>query len=141
MEWKDEYSVGIHEIDEQHKTLTGCISIIEQAVARYDRQSADAAVVRLDDLTRTHFMLEESLMRIHDYPRLEEHTDQHKQFSLHLSTLQEPFLTTDVFQGRIESLRAWWDEHVQKHDKGYALHFLKYAALGKSSSPTAMNAL
>jgi len=132
MEWKKEYSVGIREIDEQHKTLIECISSIEQAVAQYDRQSADAALVRLADLAQAHFALEESLMRILDYPRLEEHADDHKQFSVHLKTLQEPFLTTDVFRERVESLDAWWDRHVQKHDKSYALHFLKFTALGKS---------
>ena len=132
MEWKKEYSVGIHEIDEQHKTLTECISGIQQAVARYDRQSADAALARLADLAQFHFTVEESLMRIHDYPRLEEHADDHKQFSVRLRAPQEPFLTTDVFRERIDFLHAWWDRHVQKHDKSYALHFLKYTALGKS---------
>src|ERR1039457_4142505 len=102
MEWKDEYSVGIHEIEEQHRTLTDCITSIEQAVAQYDRQSADAALVRLADFAQAHFTLEESLMRIHDYPRLEEHADDHKHFSVHLKTLQERFLTTDVFRERIE---------------------------------------
>lgn len=132
MEWKKEYSVGIHEIDEQHKAITDCISSIEQAVAQYDRRSADAALVRLADLAQTHFTVEESLMRIHDYPRLEEHADDHKQFSVHLRTLQERFIPTDVFHDRIEFLHEWWDTHVQKHDKSYALHFLKYTALGKS---------
>ena len=132
MEWKKEYSVGIHEIDEQHKTLTECISSIERAVARYDRRSADAALARLADLAQVHFTVEESLMRIHDYPRLEEHADDHKQFSVHLRALQEPFLATDIFRKRIEFLDAWWVKHVEKHDKSCALHFLKYTALGKA---------
>ena len=132
MEWKKEYSVGIHEIDEQHKTLIDCISGIERAIARYDPRSADAALVRLADLTQVNFTVEESLMRIHDYPRLEEHADDHKQFSALLRTLQERFFTTDVSHDRIEFLHEWWDRHVQKHDKSYALHFLKYTALGRS---------
>ncbi len=132
MEWKREYSVGIHEIDEQHKSLAECISGIEQAVARYDRQSADAAIVRLADLARVHFTVEESLMRIHDYPRLDEHVDEHQHFSSHLKTLQERFLTPDIFRGRVGSLQEWWYQHVQKHYKSYALHFLRHTALGKS---------
>ncbi len=131
MKWKNEYSVGIHEIDEQHKTLTECISSIEQAVARCDPQAAHVAVVRLVDLVQAHFTLEECLMRIHDYPRLEEHADDHKQFSAHVKTLHERFLTTDVSHDKIEFLHEWWDTHVQKHDKSCALHFLKHAALGK----------
>ena len=132
MEWKKEYSVGIHEIDEQHKALIKCISIIKQATAQHDPRSAYAGLVRLADLAQAHFTLEESLMRIHDYPRLEEHADDHKQFLAQLRTLQERFLTTDVFQDKFEYLREWWDTHVQKHDKSYALHFLKHTALGGS---------
>lgn len=132
MDWKEEYRIGIGEIDEQHKTLVECISNIEQAVAQYDRQSADAAVVRLAAVAGDHFKLEEGLMQSYDYPRLEEHTEHHKQFSVHLIALQEPFLTTSVFRERIEFLHEWWDTHVQKHDKSYALHILKRTALGKS---------
>ena len=132
MEWKAEYRVGIRDIDEQHLAIVECIASIKQAVAQYDRQSADADIVRLADLAQSHFTVEESLMRIHDYPRLEEHADDHKRFSLHLRMLQERFVTTDVFRDKIQSLHEWWDEHIQKHDKTYALHFLKRAALGRA---------
>ena len=71
-------------------------------------------------------------MRIHDYPHLEEHADDHKQFSVDLGTLQEHLLTTDVFHDRIKFLQEWWDEHIEKHDKPYAVHFLRRTALGGS---------
>ncbi len=132
MEWKQDYRIGILEIDEQHKALVGGISCIEQEVARYERQSADAAIVRLSDLAQAHFTLEPCLMRIHDYPGLAEHANHHEQFLIHLGALQERFLTTDVFNDRIGFLHEWWDTHVPKHDKSYALHFLQCAALGKT---------
>lgn len=132
MEWKEEYRVGIRDIDEQHQAIVQCIASVRQAVARYDRPSADASLVRLAELAQAHFKVEESLMRMHDFPHLEEHADDHKRFSVHLTMLQERFLTTDVFHDRIHSLHAWWDEHIQKHDKPYALHFLKRMALGGS---------
>lgn len=132
MEWKDEYRVGIRDIDEQHLAIVECVASIKQAVAEYDRQSADANIVRLADLAQTHFAVEESLMRIIDYPRLEEHADDHKRFSFHLRTLHERFIPTDVFRDRIHSLHEWWDDHIQKYDKTYALHFLKRTALGRA---------
>jgi hemerythrin len=132
MEWRQEYRIGIQELDEQHRTLVECISNIEKAVAQYDRQSADAAVVRLAAFVQDHFTLEEGLMQSHGYPRLEEHANDHKQFSVHLRALQEPLLTTDVFRDRIKSLHEWWETHVQRDDKAYALHILKRTALGRS---------
>ena len=132
MDWKTEYRVGIGDIDQQHQAIAQCIAGIKQAVTQYDPRSAHAGLVRLADLAQAHFTLEESLMRIHDYLRLEEHADEHKQFSADLKALQEHFLTTDVSHDRIHSLHEWWDEHIQKHDKAYALHFLKRTALGRS---------
>jgi hemerythrin-like metal-binding protein len=119
-------------IDEQRKTFTECISSIEQAVAQYDRRSADAALARLAYLAQAHFTLEESLIWIHDGPRLEDHADGHKQFSVYLRTLRERFLATNVFRDRIKFLQERRNTHVEQHDKSFALHFLKYAALGKS---------
>jgi hemerythrin len=126
MKWKKEFSVGIHEIDEQHKTLSDCIESVEQAVVGRERWSAvHSAFIRLEEFARIHFAVEESLMRIHDYPGLEEHIHEHWQFSDNLKRLKEKSLTADVSQEMIAFIRAWLDQHVITSDKRYALHFLK----------------
>ena len=126
MKWKKEYSVGIHEIDEQHKTLSDCIASLEEALVGHERLSAvHSALGRLDDFAQIHFAVEESLMRIHDYPGLEEHIHEHWQFSDELTRLKEKALTADVSQEMIAFLRAWLDGHVIASDKLYALHFLR----------------
>jgi hemerythrin len=132
MGWTEEYSVGIDEIDNQHRTLTECLSSIEQALTLHDLwPEVNAAVVQLTGHAQNHFIIEESLMRIHDYPHLPEHADEHQHFLDELKTLRKHSLTNDVSQDRIQSLRKWKDSHVQKHDKAYALYFLKRTALGK----------
>ena len=133
MEWNNELRLGIKDIDEQHKILAEIISSIKVAVAR-DRGWSDLhlAIVRLADYVRIHFAVEESLMRVHDYHRLDEHTDEHRQFSLKLAQLQELSLKSAVTEGTIAFLHEWWDKHIRTSDKAYALHFLKRVALGKS---------
>jgi hemerythrin len=133
MEWSQEYSVGIHEIDEQHKTLVECVSAIEQAVGQIERLSAvQLALARLARFADIHFSVEESLMRIHDYPGLHEHVQDHLRLSERLRVLQEHSLKADVSQDMIEFLRNWIEMHVRTHDKPYAFHFLKRTALGKN---------
>jgi len=130
MDWKNAYCVGIHEIDVQHKTVTGCISRIEQAVASRERWSdVNAALVSLSTHVHNHFILEESLMRIHDFPQLQEHANVHWEFLAQLRTLQEQSLTNNVLTDGVKFLQEWWDAHIQTHDKSYALHFLKHMAL------------
>jgi len=133
MEWSKEYSVGIHEIDEQHKTLVECVSAIEQAVGQGERRAAvQSALIRLAHFADIHFPVEESLMRIHDYPRLHEHMQDHQRLSDRLRALQEHSLKADVSQDMIEFLKNWLEMHVPDHDKPYAFHFLKRTALRES---------
>lgn len=121
MDWKNEFSVGIHEIDEQHKVLVDCISLIEAAVTQQQRWSAvHSALGRLVDFARIHFAVEESLMRIHDYPGLEKHIEEHRQFSSGLKALQEKSLKADVSQEMAAFIQKELYEHIMTSDKHYA---------------------
>lgn len=129
MKWRTEFSVGIEEIDAQHKELADCVTSIEQAVIGKERWLAvHSALIRAADFARIHFAVEESLMRIHAYPRLSEHVIEHRRFSEHLEQLQHKALTADVSEEMIAFIREWLEQHVPLHDKPYALHFLSRAA-------------
>ena len=132
MEWKKEYAIGIEEIDEQHMRLTEGVSRVEQAVSGAEGWSAvHGALGRLANLAKMHFIVEESLMRIHDYPLLEEHADEHRLFYADLIAVQERSLTTELTPKRVEFLQRWWDAHFQAYDKPYAFHVLKHKTLGQ----------
>ena len=132
MDWDNEYCVGIHEIDEQHKTLVKCVSAIEQSVSQGERwASVHSTLVRLTSFAELHFAVEESLMRIHDYPRIDEHVNEHRRFTERVRALQESSLKTDVSGEMVEFLRNWVANHIPAHDKPYAFHFLKHSVLAK----------
>jgi hemerythrin len=112
MVWKKEFSVGIHEIDEQHKTLSNCIISLENAIVGRERWSAvHIAFANLADFARIHFSVEEALMRI-----------------LELKRLKARALTADVSTEMVAFIRGWLDSHVVESDKRFALHFLKRLA-------------
>jgi hemerythrin len=130
MDWDKQYSVGIHELDEQHKTLLECVSAVEQSVIGGDSPATvQSALARLTSFAEVHFAVEESLMRIHDYPQLDEHVDEHRRFSDRLLALKERSLAADVSRDMIDFLRAWIGRHLPIHDKPFAFHFLKRSAL------------
>lgn len=139
MDWKQAYYVGIHEIDEQHKALVEHVSDIERVLAKNEPWPAvGAAFSRLYAHAQNHFILEESLMRIHDFPRLHEHANEHWRFLAELRTFQELSLV-ELARG-VDLLRECLDAHIQTWDKSYALHVLKRLALGGgSTSTTAMD--
>ena len=66
MSWSDDLSVGLQEIDEQHKIL---ITLINRLFTEAIMQKADQSVVskilnELVQYTIVHFSVEESLFRI-----------------------------------------------------------------------------
>ena len=78
VEWKDEYSVGIDSIDQQHKKLLGLINQLQTAVdystgGEFEREALDQLV----DYTKTHFSYEEGLLEQNAYPDYEPHKAQH----------------------------------------------------------------
>ena len=124
MNWKDEFSVGIPEIDQQHMVIVECIALVEQAVAERTEKArwsaVHSAVGRLADYVRIHFAVEESLMRIHNYPGLEKHAQEHLKFSHDLMALQKKSLDTDVSEEMVAFLSNWLLEHIAGSDKAYA---------------------
>jgi len=135
MDWNNQYVVGIHEIDEQHKMLVEHVSAVERAVSQGDRwATVHSALVRLAGVANVHFCVEESLMRIHDYPRLDEHVNEHRGFADRVRALQEHALKAGVSHDMVKFLRNWVERHIPCHDKPYALHCLRRTALGERQS-------
>ncbi len=121
MQWSEEFSIGIAEIDQQHMILVDCISLIEEAVTTQARWSAvHASLGRLSDFVRIHFAVEESLMRILECPEHERHAEQHRQFSYQLMALQEKALKHDVSAEMVGLLSRWLRDHITSSDKHYA---------------------
>lgn len=128
MQWKEEYSVGIVEIDEQHKSLLEYFTVIENAIE--SRESWSDVFFKLEQLrahAHFHFAVEESLMRLHGYPRLSEHADLHKHFISKLDQLQMTTLSRQVTIDTILYLRAWYADHMKAADMDYAQFIIRGA--------------
>lgn len=121
LSWSDSYSVGVEEIDEEHKEL---ISLINKAEAAVNMRGDDKTIAKVaSDMAfyaLTHFSNEEVLMLSNDYPDFEEHREQHKEFSDKAKLLEkslaggaDDFKSQDVFQ----YLSQWLIDHIMVSDK------------------------
>ncbi len=116
MDWKEEYAV-LPEIDREHRVLVDCVSEIEQAG---DAQGQRAALAKLVYQTRSHFTLEETLMRIIGYADVEPHVREHKQFLANLKTVEQQGLTGSLSSESVAKIRDWLEEHLRADDRQYA---------------------
>jgi hemerythrin len=122
-EWKQEYSVGIDSIDQQHKKLLGLINQLQTAVdfstgEQFEREALD----QLIDYTKTHFTYEEGLMEQNGYPDFESHKAQHvKMISRVGEVLAEYEQDQDTaMKNAVIYLKDWLINHINGTDKAYS---------------------
>ena len=129
IEWSDQISVGIQEIDEQHKQLVALINRLFDAMAsgKEKLQVAKDILNELMQYTIVHFSVEESLFRIFDYPDYEKHCENH--FALRVKVIEinekvqkgERMITPEL----LTFLKKWITNHIMVEDKAYAPFLLE----------------
>ncbi len=125
--WSDELSVGIEEIDEQHKVLVNLINRMHDAIAQHHgSDTVKEILVELADYTKIHFAVEESLMRILDFPGYEEHKDIHDELLAHVVMLHEKVVSgkTAISFELMYFLKSWLTKHILEEDTQYSAFFL-----------------
>jgi hemerythrin len=127
--WQAKYSVGIPEIDAQHKKLIGLINELFKAMRVGGGDQIMAKLFEsLLQYTQQHFAFEENLMRKGRYSGLEAHLEEHRKL---ISQVQE--LRTKFLSGKITIsiqvmtfLKEWLQAHILGSDAKYA-HVLRSA--------------
>ncbi|MCL2020596.1 MAG: bacteriohemerythrin [Betaproteobacteria bacterium] len=124
--WSDEYSVGIAEIDEQHKTLFVMIEKLHQAIMKHEGSAACKVILaELVDYARVHFALEQTLMRVGKYPEYEEHCRLHKELVEEVEALQQKIASgrAAISFELLQFLRTWLSKHILSEDMKYGAFF------------------
>jgi hemerythrin len=138
MQWKDEFSVGVAEIDDQHKGVMELFNVIDAAIDNREGWSdVFFKLEQLRDHARFHFALEESLMRMHGYPKQVEHVDQHKHFLDKLDQLQMTTLSRQVTMNTINYLSNWYTDHMQTQDRDFVRYIVDNGKVNLTQLPVA----
>lgn len=122
VEWNDNYSLKIKDIDEQHRQLIDQINILHDAMKKGKGKEVVGSIIsRLAEYTQRHFMTEEQLFLKHAYPETTRHTREHNAFIERVAGFQK-----DLDSGRImlsmevlNFLKEWLIGHIQGVDKKY----------------------
>ncbi|MDW7645240.1 MAG: bacteriohemerythrin [Desulfuromonadales bacterium] len=124
MEWNDKISVGIEEIDEQHKQLLDLINRLYSAMVSGEQklQVAKDVLNELMQYTIVHFAVEESLFRIFNYPDYEEHCAHHYKLREQVIDINRKVQSGEkmVTPELLVFLRKWLTNHIMVEDKAYA---------------------
>lgn len=123
IDWNDNLSVNITEVDSEHKKLIGMINELHSAMGSGKGKDILGKVLTgLVEYTKTHFSYEENLMQKHNYPGYLSHKGLHDALVKKVLDLQKNFqegkslVTVEV----MNFLKDWLTNHIQNTDKKYA---------------------
>ncbi len=122
IEWSDDFSVQVPEIDAQHKQLVDIINDLGSAMALGQSHSAMKSILgRLGEYAVDHFAFEENLIRQAGYPDLEGHIKVHKSLLKKFGEIAEEFDGGNPMASAqtLAFLQDWLLNHIQKVDKKY----------------------
>lgn len=128
--WSDSMSIGVEEVDAQHKQLLALVNDTDAAVAAgASREAAAKALQRLCDYVVEHFATEEALMDPDRYPEYDKHMTEHMECTnLALEFLQALGEGKDV---SLPDFLAFAQQWIQDHIMGTDQTLGKFVAQGK----------
>ena len=126
--WSDELSVGIPSIDKQHKNLIKLINKLDDAIhAGNTRQVLKVILGELTRYTQAHFIYEETLFTLHDYPQSDSHKQAHEKLFDKVEYFKQALdREEDIYAELVNFLNNWLYQHILKEDMAYSEHLLKH---------------
>lgn len=124
-EWSDKYSVGIQQIDAQHRRFFDAAQQLADEVLNCEgEESVEGSLEFLRKYASEHFAAEEVLMEKHGFPGIAEHKGLHAEFIEGLQDLLEDYdvynaPTQDMADEILELTQGWLIEHILNEDVQY----------------------
>jgi hemerythrin len=126
-EWSDEFSVGVEEIDDDHKRLLRLLNELQTAVEAGERREVLGKV--LDGLLHYvsyHFAHEEELFLRTNYPGYKAHERKHRALTDTAHAIREDFQLSASMAlppQVLEFLKNWLCEDILGADRDFGAYF------------------
>lgn len=123
--WNDACSVGIQEVDEQHKVLLQLLDALHLAIRAGQGAESLAVLNQLVDYTRHHFTMEESLMRVTNYPDFAPHKELHQNLMAQIHKVQDELAggQLDLDGEMLQFVKIWLIQHINETDRRFGKFF------------------
>lgn len=117
--WSETWSVGIDELDEQHRSFLGFVESLEQAIAdRKDKDIISALLTEVITGTTDHFRHEECILAESGYPGADAHRVEHHRLETMIAERAEVFRKSDS--------RDEWSEAAQQIKTALLNHLVRF---------------
>jgi len=121
-------ALGHRRIDQEHKALARIVRDLESIVGCGAESEVSALLEQLVSYSTFHFQSEETAMRAARFPDIDEHADQHKEFTAKVTLLQLQPYRTDRGPELLGFVQQWFLTHTMGTDEKFAEFLRKRAA-------------
>jgi hemerythrin len=131
IEWTPNLSVGIDEMDQQHRKLISLVNQFHDALkAGKGDEAAKGILVQLVQYTHTHFAAEEQLQARYGYPELAAHKKLHAALLAQVNQMVDKIKAGKMVSPVIIAnfLKEWLTNHILGTDKLYGSFITASAA-------------
>jgi len=132
IEWQDCLSVGVLEIDIQHKLLFERFnSFLQACQSEADHDKVHRLFWFLEAYAVTHFSEEEKLMQESGFPDLPRHRKQHEEFAAEIARVKERLRSEGpsptLVSGLTTFISDWLVRHISQMDRAIGSHLQRSA--------------
>ncbi len=124
IEWQPRFTVGVPDLDKQHKKLIALINDLHDAMLSGKGSAAQQGILaELIQYTRTHFEVEEAFMRSVQFPGFGDHRLNHEKLTRDVLVFQKNLQAGNVILSidLMTFLRDWLQNHILVEDSQYAI--------------------
>lgn len=129
IEWTEKNSVGVKELDNQHKKIIKIINELYEAMKNDEiDEKIEKIFNELVDYANYHFSTEERYFDLFNYQEKEVHKQQHNDYKKKISSFIKKSSGDKIFLPfeLIDFLEDWWIYHINYSDKKYTECFHRH---------------
>lgn len=119
IEWKKEFSVGVVEVDEQHKKLLNMINLLYSSIQKKKPHVIINSIIQdMMEYTIYHFDTEEKVLKENGLDPSKQKKE-HTKYIDNVGNIFQSYLQRDkeIYTKTIRFLWSWWKDHILETDK------------------------
>ena len=123
IEWTEEFSVGIDEIDRQHRKWISIVNELHDSIIeKRGMNSLKELIGEMEEYTDFHFSAEEEMLQKAGWPELDRHKRIHFSFKQQVTQLKRDISSGEmVLRSQVMSvIKNWLTDHILKEDREYS---------------------
>jgi len=128
IQWSEKHSMGVKEIDDQHKAFIETLNNLYSAVNSGKlKDELEKILVGLVNYASNHFATEEKYFDLYQYENAAEHKEEHRKLKAKVADFYEKLQKgeMDITLDLLDFLEDWLVDHLEKQDWKYKECFRK----------------